>query len=223
MASGQIRISLLNPGSEVTALKLRGWLHKEAEQIQSAAGPDDNVILRVYLTKRVRYGFTLQKIDSLIQSVVDKYPNILRIILILVDQPLSLEEMKQEAEDANAELEEMVLGAAALSKAMAKRPEEVGLIQYFGYSTDAAEGESAFDFPEAGLVCMVSNITPHNREPISGQTGRAFELDQWFVSEGGHEETRVHGPFINDGEAMSFARENCRAIRFKSAPEFEFN
>ncbi len=31
MASGQFRITILNPTEEVSALKLRGWLQSEAE------------------------------------------------------------------------------------------------------------------------------------------------------------------------------------------------
>ena len=100
-------------------------------------------------------------------------------------------------------------------------PEEEGLVQFFGYSTPASPGESPFDLPELGLVCMVSNIAPCNLEPIRFETGIPFELGQWFVSEGSHESTKVHGPFADEQECFEFAKANCRAIRFKTAPIFE--
>lgn len=100
-------------------------------------------------------------------------------------------------------------------------PEEEGLLQFFGYSTSAAPGESPFELPELGLVCMVSNIAPCNLEPIKAETGIAFELGDWFVSEGSHDATKVHGPFSDEHECFEFAKANCGAVRFKAAPVFE--
>ncbi len=100
-------------------------------------------------------------------------------------------------------------------------PEEEGLVQFFGYSTPASPGESPFDLPELGLVCMVSNIAPCNMEPIRAETGIPFELGQWFVSEGSHASTKVHGPFVDEQQSFEFAKAHCRAIRFKTAPIFE--
>lgn len=221
MASGQFRITILNPTEEISALKLRGWLQSEAEQIDAMTGDDDLVIIRLFLMERVRYGLTQKKLDSILQGITDKFPSIYRVELFLVKQPLTMAQMQEEAAQANAELEEMATRAAAFAESANLYPEEEGLIQFFGYSTEAAKDESPFDLPEDGLVCMVSNITEYNRAPINKQTGRAFELDQWFVSEGAHEETIVHGPFVDEGAAMTFAREHCKAIRFKTAPVFE--
>jgi len=46
MASGQIHIAILNPGVEITPLRLRGWLQKEAAVINNRAKPGDGAILR---------------------------------------------------------------------------------------------------------------------------------------------------------------------------------
>ena len=181
MASGQFRITILNPTEEVSALKLRGWLQSEAEQIDAMTGDDDLVIIRLFLMERVRYGLTQKKLDTILQGITDKFPSIYRVELFLVKQPLTIVQMQEEAAQANAELEEMAARASAFAESANLYPEEEGLIQFFGYSTVAAKDESPFDLPEDGLVCMVSNITEHNRAPINKQTGRAFELDQWFV------------------------------------------
>ena len=219
--SGQLRITILNPTEDISALKLRGWLQAEAEQIDAITGDDDFVIIRLFLMERVRYGFTQKKLDAILQGVTDKFPSIYRVELFLVKQPLTMEQMQEEAAQANADLDEMAKQSAAISGSVNLYPEEEGLIQFFGYSTEAAQNESPFDLPEEGLVCMVSNITEFNRTPINNQTGRQFELDQWFVSEGTHEETTVHGPFVDQSIALNFAREHCKAIRFKGAPVFE--
>ena len=100
-------------------------------------------------------------------------------------------------------------------------PEEEGLLQFFGYSTLASPGESPLDLPELGLVCMVSNITSYNLEPLRAETGIYFEIGQWFVSEGSYTSTKVHGPFTDEQSCFEFAKENFDAVRFKGAPIFE--
>ena len=61
MASGQIFIAILNPGVEITPLRLRGWLQKEAAAVNNRANPGDGAILRLFLTKKLRYAFTAQR------------------------------------------------------------------------------------------------------------------------------------------------------------------
>jgi len=61
--SGQLRITILNPTEDISALKLRGWLQSEAEQIDAMTGDDDFVIIRLFLMERVRYGLTQKKLE----------------------------------------------------------------------------------------------------------------------------------------------------------------
>jgi len=108
MASGQIRISLLNPGVEITPLRLRGWLQKEAAAINNRSGPDDGAILRLFLTNKLRYGFTGDKLDKILQTVVERYPAIMRIETQLVDAPLTSDEMAEQTRIANADLQKFM-------------------------------------------------------------------------------------------------------------------
>lgn len=104
MASGQIRISLLNPGVEITPLRLRGWLQTEAARINGRSGPDDGAILRLFLTKKLRFAFTQDKLDAMLQAIADKYPAVLRIETQVVNVPLSTEQMEEQTRLANADL-----------------------------------------------------------------------------------------------------------------------
>lgn len=221
MPNGQFKISILNPSADISALKLRGWLYSKAEQINSTMTEHDYALIRLFIQSHIRFAFTQKKIDALMQGVTEKYEHIFQVELFVVDKPLTAEQIQKEYEIANNELSEMVKMASGNSKPDNLYPEEEGLIQFFGYSTDAAKGESAFDLPEDGMVCMVSNITEYNRKAINEETGRVFKLGQWFVSENEHESTIVHGPFDNENTAFDFGKEHCKAIRFKGAPVFE--
>jgi hypothetical protein len=100
-------------------------------------------------------------------------------------------------------------------------PEEEGLLQFFGYNTEASPGESPFDLDVPGMVCMISNVAACNLKPIRDETGIPFNLGDWFVSVGSHDAITVHGPFPDEEICFEFAKTNCGAIRFKSAPIFE--
>ena len=105
MASGQIHIAILNPGVEITPLRLRGWLQKEAALINNRAAPGDGAILRLFLTKMLRYGLPGRKLDSILQALTEKYPVVLRIETQLVEAPLTPAEMEEQTRIANAHLE----------------------------------------------------------------------------------------------------------------------
>lgn len=113
MASGQIRITLLNPGVEISPLRLRGWLQTEAARINARCGQDDGVILRLFLTKTLRYAFTGAKLDTLLQALANKYPAIQRIETQLVDAPLDQAQMESQTREANARLAAFVKLAQA--------------------------------------------------------------------------------------------------------------
>lgn len=105
MASGQIHIVILNPGVEITPLRLRGWLHKEAAAIDKRANPGDGAILRLFLTKKLRYGLPAKKLDAILQALTEKYPVILRIETQLVEAPLTEDEMAEQTRLANVHVE----------------------------------------------------------------------------------------------------------------------
>ncbi len=108
MASGQIFIAILNPGVEITPLRLRGWLQKEAAVVNNRATPGDGAILRLFLTKKLRYAFTGEKLDAVLQTLTERYPVILRIETQLVEAPLSPAEMEEQTRIANTDLQKFM-------------------------------------------------------------------------------------------------------------------
>ncbi|MBW7567811.1 hypothetical protein KIF53_15500 [Chromobacterium subtsugae] len=205
----QLRICLLNPAEDISALKLRGWLQSEVAKIDQQASNGDLVLLRLYLTQPVRFGFAPQKLGVLLQSIVDKYSNIHSIELVEVKRPLTIEEMQKEAEAAQKELEDFEDWHSENEEFDSQAE---GLVRYFGFRADQGEGEPPH--------CMISNIIEQNREPVSQHAGTEFSLGQWFVSEGAHEQSIVHGPFDTESVALDFAHKSCKAVRIVTEPEW---
>lgn len=92
----QARVSILNPPDSLTPLKFRGWLLGEVEAIHANTIKNGFVIIRLHITDRLRYQYSQQKLDKLLQKIVDKYPTIYRIELTSAVQSLSLNEMLEE-------------------------------------------------------------------------------------------------------------------------------
>lgn len=103
----QLRISIINVPSELSPLKLRGWLQLQAKEIQELSLEHAYTRIKLFLTKRQRYAFTQKKLDLLLQGIVDKHPAIHGIELIEVDKPLGIAEMSEVSAMANSELTEM--------------------------------------------------------------------------------------------------------------------
>lgn len=116
MASGQIHITILNPGVEVTPLRLRGWLQKEAAVLSNRANPGDGAILRLFLTKTLRYGLPGKKLDAILQALTEKYPAVLRVEVRLVEAPLTNDEMAEQTRIANADLQKFLQRAEEYAK-----------------------------------------------------------------------------------------------------------
>ena len=116
MASGQIHIVILNPGVEITPLRLRGWLQKEAAAIGKRANPGDGAILRLFLTKKLRYGLPAKKLDAILQALTEKHPVILRIETQLVEAPLTEDEMAEQTRLANLHVEKFRQRAEAYAR-----------------------------------------------------------------------------------------------------------
>ena len=60
-----------------------------------------------------------------------------------------------------------------------------------------------------------------NIEAARMETGKNFEIGQWFCSTGAHSTTVVHGPFESSESAFNFAHEKFGVVRFMSAPQWE--
>jgi len=106
MIQGQFRSSILQVPAEVTPLKLRGYLRKEIEAVQATAqGEEDIIVVRVFVLEKVLFGLGSRKVDSILQGVVAKCPNIQRIELEALVRPLSTEEMREAADEAQETLQ----------------------------------------------------------------------------------------------------------------------
>lgn len=67
--------------------------------------PDNGAILRLFLTKKLRFAFTQDKLDAMLQTIADKYAGIQRIETQVVSESLSMEQMEEQTRVANADLE----------------------------------------------------------------------------------------------------------------------
>jgi hypothetical protein len=94
-------------------------------------------------------------------------------------------------------------------------PTEVSdLERYFGYNCSRNDGESPFDIPTAGLVCIVANVTPENREVLRQKTRLDCRIGDWLISCAGRETPITHGPFKTADQVFGFARAKLNAVRF---------
>lgn len=101
-----VRMSILNVDeTTVTALKFRGWLRSEATDIQQTArDKDDIIVIRLFMTDRLRFAITQPRLDKMLKAVVEKHPNIYRVELQTRSMPLSASEVMEAAEVAKADL-----------------------------------------------------------------------------------------------------------------------
>jgi hypothetical protein len=101
MIQGQFRSSILQVPADVTPLKFRGYLRKEIEAVQATAqGEEDIIVVRLFVLERVLFGLGVKKVDSILNGVVTKCPNIQRIELEALIRPLTAEEMQEAADEA---------------------------------------------------------------------------------------------------------------------------
>jgi len=105
MIQGQFRSSILQVPCEVTPLKLRGYLRREIEAVQATAESEDIIVVRLFVLEKVLFVLGAKKVDSILQTLVGKCPNILRIELEALSRPLTQDEMQEAADEAQATLQ----------------------------------------------------------------------------------------------------------------------
>lgn len=106
MIQGQFRSTVLQVPAEVTPLKFRGYLRKEIQAVQaSAQSPEEIIVVRLFVLEKVLFGLGAKKVDNILQTVVEKCPNIQRIELEGLIHPLTAAEMQEAAAEAQATLE----------------------------------------------------------------------------------------------------------------------
>jgi hypothetical protein len=108
MNNVHLRISVISVPGSLSALKLRGWLQQQAQEIQDASGEQAYVQIKLFLTKRQRFSLPPDKFDKMLNSIVDGFSAIHSIELVIGEQELTSGQMLAEAAKANVELNEMV-------------------------------------------------------------------------------------------------------------------
>ena len=105
-----MRMSILSVDeSTVSPLKFRGWLRSEAIDIQrTARDKDDIIVIRLFMTDRLRFAITQTALDKMLKAVVDKHPNIYRVELQTGSSALSATEVMEAADAAKDDLKSAV-------------------------------------------------------------------------------------------------------------------
>lgn len=101
------RVTILNAPGDLSSLKIPGWIKSEAASVQSSCGPDDFVIIRVFLTTAQVSGIGQRKVDKVLKGLTDAHRNIYRVELTVSPSALSLAEIQEAMQEANDALAAM--------------------------------------------------------------------------------------------------------------------
>ncbi len=110
---GQLKISILHPGENVSPLKCREWLRHEAASIQAEAGEWDIILIRLFLPARLLSSVTPRKIDEILSRIVNEHRNIQRVELRTVPASMTHEELAIAAKEAQLDIQEMLKGVSS--------------------------------------------------------------------------------------------------------------
>lgn len=105
--TGFLKMTILNASETLSALKFRGWLRGEAEDIQANTHENDLIIIRFYMPDNLRLLMPQRKIDDILQGITNKFYNIQTIELIAVRNSLNEMEMAAATEVGKEDLAEM--------------------------------------------------------------------------------------------------------------------
>ena len=105
MIQGQFRSVVLQVPAEISPLKFRGHLRREIQAVQAAVqSAEEIVVVRLFVLETVLFGLGQKKVDSILNGVVEKCPNIQRIELEGLVRPLTADELQEAADEAQATL-----------------------------------------------------------------------------------------------------------------------
>ncbi|MFA7242015.1 MAG: hypothetical protein WC091_18025 [Sulfuricellaceae bacterium] len=112
----QERVVIINVPDDLSPLKFKSFLRSEATDIQARSSSNSFVIIRLFLPERIIFALTQRKLDVLLKDIVDKHPNIYRIVLVTVPQALNFEQMQVVMQDAQSTLAALAKNAKRLSR-----------------------------------------------------------------------------------------------------------
>lgn len=105
MIQGQFRSVVLQVPAEISPLKFRGHLRREIQAVQAGVqSAEEIIVVRLFVLEKVLFGLGQKKVDSILNVVVEKCPNIQRIELEGLVRPLTADEMQEAADEAQATL-----------------------------------------------------------------------------------------------------------------------
>lgn len=97
-------VSVLTVPDTVTPRQFSGWLRREASAIQDLSQKNSLTIVRLFLARRIKQAIPRKKLDMLFQGLMDLYPAIFRVEMVVVDEALDHEEIELIESDAEEEL-----------------------------------------------------------------------------------------------------------------------
>jgi hypothetical protein len=101
-------VSVLTVPDFVTADKFPAWLQHEASSIQDFSPKNGLTIIRLFLANRIKADIPRKKLDTLLQSITNKYPAIFRVEMVVIEEALDIDEIRLIASDAENELAELL-------------------------------------------------------------------------------------------------------------------
>jgi len=105
----KIRVSIINVPTELSPLKLRGFLRGQAQDIQALTKHrEDITVIRVFVPSRIVAALGVKKLDGIFQKIVDSHANIARAELVETSQSLTPSEMIEESEMQKEVLEKVI-------------------------------------------------------------------------------------------------------------------
>ncbi|GGC10567.1 hypothetical protein GCM10007205_19620 [Oxalicibacterium flavum] len=114
----QFNVSVLAVPSFVHPDEFSKWLHQETRALQDLADEHSLIIVRLYLPQRIKDVWSRKELDALLQGITDKYPQIFRTEMVVIQDDLKLSEVELLQSDAEKEI-------AALMESMERYQEEM--------------------------------------------------------------------------------------------------
>lgn len=202
-------IIALSPGYDVPSFKLHGWLMAElTERLAPPFAPQNPVLLRLFLHDRIIGYATKEALSGALKKVVAELNRPLKVDVFPCNAPMTKEELDAASLESFNNAENDFLSAKEIGEAL----DMEGFVQWYGYDQPSQSGDKPNS--RKGMVCVVGNTTPPNALSLSEQSGIAFEVGQWFVSDGNTANIAIHGPFPSQDVAMRFGRSQYHATRF---------
>lgn len=114
----QFNVSVLAVPSFVRPDEFSKWLHHETRALQDLADDNSLIIVRLYLPQRIKDVWSRKELDALLQGITDKYPQIFRTEMVVIEDDLKLSEVELLQSDAEKEI-------AALMESMERYQEQM--------------------------------------------------------------------------------------------------